>query len=165
MRSLILSVTLGVALAGSVRAGDFKLPDENPVASFTIPGSWKPAEYEDGIEAASDDGSVYIAIEAADLSSEDDISSAMTDSINYLVKKGVTLDSDSAKQTKGKINGMDVVHVVWKGKDSEGACDISLAVVIVTAKKGLLLTYWGSPEGAKKYSNDLEATAESIKPL
>jgi hypothetical protein len=60
---------------------------------------------------------------------------------------------------------MDVVHVVWKGKDSEGACDISLEIVIVTAKKGLLLTYWGLPEGAKKYSNDLEAIAESIKPL
>jgi hypothetical protein len=51
MRSLLLSAALGVALAGSVRAGDFKLPDENPVASFTIPGSWKPAEYEDGVEA------------------------------------------------------------------------------------------------------------------
>ena len=88
MRCLILSAALGVALAGSVRAGDFKLPDENPVASFTIPGSWKPAEYEDGVEAASDDGSVYIAIEAADLSSEDDISSAMTASINYLGQKG-----------------------------------------------------------------------------
>jgi len=79
MRSLLLSAALGVALVGSVRAGDFKLPDESPVASFPIPGSWKPAEYEDGVEAASDDGSVYIAIEAADLSSEDDISSAMTE--------------------------------------------------------------------------------------
>jgi hypothetical protein len=66
----------GAALAVSVRAGDFKLPDDNPVASFTIPASWSPSEYEDGVEATSDDGSIYIAVEAADISSSDDVSSA-----------------------------------------------------------------------------------------
>jgi hypothetical protein len=60
---------------------------------------------------------------------------------------------------------MDVVDISWDGKDSEGACRVSLSIVIVTAKKGLLLTYWGSPEGAKKYGKDLDAIAESIKPL
>jgi hypothetical protein len=161
----IFSVVIGAALAVSVRAGDFKLPDDSPVASFTIPASWSPSEYEDGVEATSDDGSIYIAVEAADISSSKDVSGAMTESLKYLTKKGVTVNSDSVKQTDAKINGMDVVDISWDGKDSEGACRVSLSIVIVTAKKGLLLTYWGSPEGSKKYGKDLDAIAESIKPL
>jgi hypothetical protein len=161
----IFSLIIVTALAVSVRAGDFKLPDDSPVASFTIPASWGPSEYEDGVEATSDDGSIYIAVEAADLSSSEDVSSAMTEALKYLTKKGVTVDADSTKQTSTKVNGMDVVDVRWDGKDSDGACRVSLSIVIVTAKKGLLLTYWGSPEGAKKYSKDLDAIAESIKPL
>jgi len=156
---------LGAALAVSVRAGDFKLPDDNPVASFTIPASWGPSEYEDGVEAILDDGSIYIAVEAADISSSKDVSSAMIESLKYLTKKGVTVNSDSVKQTEAKLNGMDVVDIKWEGKDSDGECEVSLAIVVVTAKKGLLLTYWGSPEAKKKYDKDLQAIAESIKPL
>jgi hypothetical protein len=111
------------------------------------------------------DGSIYIAVEAADISSSDDVSSAMIESLKYLTKKGVTVDCDSVKQTNAKANGMDVVDVSWQGKDSDGACEVSLSIVVVTAKKGLLLTYWGSPEGKKKYDKDLQAIAESIKPL
>jgi hypothetical protein len=165
VRQTIFFVILGAALAVPVRAGDFKLPDDSPVASFTIPASWSPSEYEDGVEATSDDGSIYIAVEAADISSSDDVSSAMIESLKYLTKKGVTVNSDSVKQTNAKVNGMNVVDVSWQGKDSDGACEVSLSIVVVTAKKGLLLTYWGSPEGKKKYDKDLQAIAESIKPL
>jgi len=58
VRKFIFFVIIGAALAVSVQAGDFKLPDDNPVASFTIPASWSPSEYEDGVEATSDDGSI-----------------------------------------------------------------------------------------------------------
>lgn len=164
MRSLISSLALGVALAVSARAGDFKLPDDNPVASFTIPASWKPSQYDNGVEATSDDGSVYIDVEPADTSSSEDATSAMTEAVKYLVKKGVTVDFDSAKQSKSKINGLDVINVIWKGKDADGDCAVSLTIFVVTAKKGVLLTYWG-PQGSTKYDDDLTAIVNSIKPL
>jgi hypothetical protein len=153
------------ALLGSAWAGDFKLPDQNPVASFSIPASWKPAEYEDGVEALSDDESVYIAVEAADLTSTSVIEDAMKQSLSYLKKKGVEVDQSTAKQTQGKLNGMEVVDVSWKGKDSEGDCNVSLTVVVVNGKKGLLLTYWASPDGEKKNSQELVQILHSIKPL
>jgi hypothetical protein len=165
VRHLFLSLVTVVTLTVSGRAGEFKLPDDDPVASFTIPSSWKPSEFEDGVEATSDDGSVYITVEAANVSSSEDATKAMSESVKYLVKKGVTLDSDSAKQTKSKINGMDVINVIWKGKDADGPCEVSLTIFVVTPKKGLLLTYWGPAEGAKKYDADLTAIVQSIKPL
>jgi hypothetical protein len=153
------------ALLASAWAGDFKLPDQNPVASFTIPASWKPAEYEDGVEAVSDDESVYIAVEATDLSSQSVIEDAMKASLSYLKKKGVEVDQSTAKQTQAKLNGMDVIDVDWKGKDSEGDCIVSLSVVVVSGTKGLLLTYWASPEGEKKNSEQLVQILHSIKPI
>jgi hypothetical protein len=89
----------------------------------------------------------------------------MIESLKYLTKKGVTVNTDSAKQSNATVNGLNVVDISWSGKDSDGACEVSLSIVVVTAKKCLLLTYWGSPEGKKKYDKDLQAIAESIKPL
>ena len=142
-----------------------KLPDQNPVASFTIPASWKPAEYEDGVEAVSDDQSVYIAVEATDLSSQSVIEDAMKASLSYLKKKGVEVDQSTAKQSQAKLNGMDVIDVDWRGKDSEGDCIVSLTVVVVTGSKGLLLTYWASPDREKKNSQELVGILHSIKPI
>jgi hypothetical protein len=153
------------AFLASAWAGDFKLPDQNPVASFSIPASWKPAEYEDGVEAVSDDQSVYIAVEATDLSSQSAIEDAMKASLSYLKKKGVEVDQSTAKQKQAKLNGMDVVDVDWRGKDSEGDCIVSLTVVVASGTKGLLVTYWASPEGEKKNSQEVIGILNSIKPV
>ena len=166
MKKPSIWVGLGTfALLASAWAGDYKLPDQNPVASFTIPASWKPAEYEDGVEAISDDQSVYIAVEATDLSSQSVIEDAMKASLSYLKKKGVEVDQSTAKQSQAKLNGMDVIDVDWRGKDSEGDCIVSLTVVVVTGNKGLLLTYWASPDGEKKNSQELVGILHSIKPI
>jgi hypothetical protein len=165
VQRFVLSVITGAALTVSMRANDFTLPDLNPVASFTIPASWNPSEYENGVEATSDDGTVYIAIEATDIASADDATSSMMQAMKQLAKKGVTVDVVSVKKTKAKVNGLDVVDVSWDGKDSEGACNVSLSIVMVTPQKGLLLTYWASPEGEKKYEKDLREIGQSIKPL
>ena len=166
MKKPSIWVGLGTfALLASAWAGDYKLPDQNPVASFTIPASWKPAEYEDGVEAVSDDQSVYLAVEATDLSSQSVIEDAMKASLSYLKKKGVEVDQSTAKQSQAKLNGMDVIDVDWRGKDSEGDCIVSLTVVVVTGNKGLLLTYWASPDGEKKNSQELVGILHSIKPI
>lgn len=113
----------------------------------------------------SDDQSVYIAVEATDLSSQSVIEDAMKASLSYLKKKGVEVDQSSAKQSQAKLNGMEVIDVDWKGKDSEGDCIVSLSVVVVTGSKGLLVTYWASPEGEKKNSQEVIGILHSIKPL
>jgi hypothetical protein len=92
-------VSLGtLALLGSAWAGDFKLLADDPVASFSIPASWKPSEYQGGVEATSDDDSVYLAIETTALSSESVIEESMKEALNYLGKKGVQVDESTAKR-------------------------------------------------------------------
>lgn len=160
MQKLALTFAFFAAFAVSGIAGTHKVPEEDPVATVTIPDSWKTDEVEDGIEVTSDDGEVYLAIEETD---GDSVKEGMEEAIKYLQSKGVTVDSDSAKQEQRKLGEMDVVDVSWDGKDEEGAAKISLTVISVTKTEGLLLIYWASPEGEKKHMEALTAIAKSIK--
>ena len=160
MHQLALAAAVLCTLTLSGIAGSHKVPEEDPIATVTIPDSWKTDDIEDGIEVTSDDGEVYLAIEATD---GDSVKEGMDEAIKYLKSKGVTVNSDSVKQEEGKLGDMDVVDVSWDGKDEEGAAKISLTVISVTKTEGLLLIYWASPEGEKKHMEALSAIAKSIK--
>ena len=82
------------------------------------------------------------------------------EAVEYLKGQGVTVDEKSMKQSEGKLNGMEVFEIDWKGTDKDGATEISLSVVAVTKEKGLLLVYWASPEGTKKHIKTLGEIAE-----
>lgn len=104
-----------------------------------------------------------LPLKAADIS---DGFKALGEATKYLDSKGVTRDADSLKQSRNNMNGMTFVRFDWDGKDSAGACKVSISVVIITPKKeGLLLTCWTSQEGEEKYEQDLTAIARSIKRL
>lgn len=160
MHKPALTLVFLTAFAFSAVAGTHKLPEEETIATITIPDSWKTDEIDDGIEATSEDGEVYLAIETTDA---DNVKEAMEEAFQYLKSKGVTVNADSAKQEEGKLGEMDVVDISWDGKDEEGAAKISLTVVSVTKSDGLLLIYWASPEGEKKHQEALTAIAKSIK--
>jgi hypothetical protein len=136
------------------------VPSEEAVATVTIPDDWKTDEIDDGIEATSADGEVYLAIEETD---GDSVKASLEEAMKYLTSKGVTVTESSMKQQEGKLGDLDVVDIAWDGKDEDGPAKISLTVVAVTKTKGLLLIYWASPEGEKKNSEALGAIAKSIK--
>jgi hypothetical protein len=138
--SLTLSVALGVALAVCARGEDFKLPEDNPVASFTIPDSWKPSRYHKGVKGTSDDGAVYIEVEPADTTSSKSATKAVSLAVAHVMKRGVTMDFDSGEQSKSKINGMHVTNVIWKGKDADHDCVVRITTFVVAPNKGLLRT-------------------------
>src|SRR5436305_846831 len=96
-----------VCISASALANTYELPDEKPIAAVTIPGKRKPDQYEDGVEAVSDDGEVYLAVESTD---SKNVKKAMEDAFKYLKKKGVKVKETSAKQSEGKLNDMDVVE-------------------------------------------------------
>ena len=160
MQKLIFSAAFSAALATSGFAGTHKLPEEKPLASINIPDDWKTDEIDSGIEATSDDGEVYLAVETTDA---DNVKEAMDESIKFFKEKGVTVDDSTLKTQEGKIGDMDVVDLSWDGKDEDGPAKVSVTLVAVTKEKGLLLTYWASPEGEKKHLTELGAIAKSIK--
>ena len=90
---------------------------------------------------------------------------AIEEAVQYLHEQGVTVDDKTMKQSEGKINGMDGVDVTWKGKDKEGDAIISLTILAAKKDKVLLITYWASPEGTKKYAKELGTILNSIKSI
>lgn len=160
MQKIVLTVALAVALLVPSFAGTHKLPEEKPLATITMPDAWKTEGIEDGIEATSDDGEVYLAIETTDA---DNVEEAMDESIKFLKDKGVVVDQGTFKTEEGKLGEMDVVDLLWDGKDDDGPTKVSVTLVAVTKNKGLLLTYWASPDGEKKNAAALKAIAQSIK--
>lgn len=159
MTKLGTTVFLTASLAVSSFAETHKVPEEKPVATVSIPDDWKTNAFDDGVEATSEDGEVYLAIEKANAKG---VSDSMDEALKYLKDKGVKVDTETMKQSEGKLAGMDVVDIDFKGKDDDGDANISLMIISVSSDKGLLLTYWASPEGEKKHQSELNEITQSI---
>jgi hypothetical protein len=162
MKKLSLALLLALALITPAFAKTFNLPDEGSFASITIPDSWKSKEIDKGVESQSSDSEVYIAVEATDAKGMD---KTIEEAIDFLQQQGVTIDPKSAKQSDGKINGMDGVDITWTGKDKEGDAIVSLTILAVTPNKVLLITYWGSPSGTKNRAKEIGEILNSVKSL
>ena len=157
----ILVATL-VLLSTAAMAKTFPVPADDPIATVSIPDGWSPAPYEGGVEATSDDGKIYVAIEQVAAA---DVKSAIEEGLKFFVKSGVTIDSDSMKTKETKINALDAFDITFTGKDKDGAANISLTLVATNAAgKFLLLYYWGSPDGEKANMADLKKISDSIQP-
>jgi hypothetical protein len=55
------------------------------------------------------------------------------------------------------------VQVKWEAKDVDGPTQVSLTVLQASDTKGLVLTYWGTEEGAKENAVDLNTIITSLK--
>ena len=155
-----------LALVSSSFAGDFKLPDDKPTCTLSIPDSWKPEAYSDpvdGVSAQTEDAAVFICIECVDTKS---VASVMDQSAKWFKKNGVDIDQSSLKTNdKFLINGMDGSLFSWTGKDKDGPCMIQMALLPTQGDKGVLVEYWASPDADKQYSPEVTKIIQSIKPV
>lgn len=162
MKRLLLIGLMALALPASALAETFTMPDAKPAASITIPDTWETEEIEDGVEATSPDKLVYIAAEFVKASNVED---ATKEAIAYLIENGVEIDAATKKEKTFKIGDLEAFEVEWKGKDSDGPTEVSVAIVVIAPKKLMFLTYWATPEGGKANAADLGAIALSVKPI
>lgn len=153
----VFALSPALALAKS-----FTIPDPKPIAVVTLPDDWENNEINKGVESTSEDEEIYLAVEVVDL---EDVAKAVADTIKWLKSKGVEVNQDTQKKDDITINGMSGVQVRWTGKDEDGVAHIGLTVLTVTEKRGLILTYWGSPDGEKANLKELQGIAESLKPV
>jgi hypothetical protein len=160
-RLAALSFIALLAFPSLALAKTFPIPDDNPVATVSIPDAWEPKTYEGGVEATSADGAIYVAVESVAAA---DVKSATEEGVKYFVKQGVTLDADSLKTREIKIGGLDAFDLAFTGKDKNGPANISLTLVATNAKdKFLLIYYWGTSAGEKANLGDLKAIADSVQ--
>lgn len=161
MKNLAIAAFAALLLSTAAHAGEMSFPSDDPVATITIPDSWNPKETETGIDATSDDNSIYLSIDVADAKDTDQV---ITDAVKYLAGQGVTVDDKSAKQTTGKLNGMDATNVNWDGNDKDGPVTIGLAAVAANADKVLVITYWGTKGEQDKQAAAMGEIINSLKP-
>jgi hypothetical protein len=150
-----------VLLPTFASAKTFPVPDENPVATVTIPDSWEPKDYEGGVNATSPDGKVYIAAEVAEA---DELKQAVKDGIEWFDKQGVDIDANSMTTKEGKEAGADSFEMDFTGKDKDGPTAISMELVHTNkAKKFLILYFWGAPDDAKANAGELKKISDSLQ--
>jgi hypothetical protein len=149
-------------LPGLASAKTYSIPDPNPVAVITMPDDWDSTEIAKGVESTSEDETVYVAVEVTELK---DAAQAIGEAVVWLKSKGVVVDQATQEKKPFSINGLEGVQVLWTGKDEDGPTQVSLTLVQVTETKGLILTYWASPEGEKENLKDLSSIINSLKAL
>ena len=157
--SLLFLAALSVATAD---AQTYKLPtDEDPVASITFPQGWDVEEMEGGYGGNSPDEHVYLAAVVA--KDETDMNSQIDETFEMLKEYKVELDTDSKKENKFKINGMEATELLFQGKDEDGPCGISISFVPI--KNNLvILTYWVTTAEEAKHQATVGKIVNSLKP-
>ncbi|WNJ90862.1 histidine kinase [Bosea sp. 685] len=158
----VLTATCLVAFPLLAAAKTYSIPDPNPVAVITLPDGWESSEIDKGVQSTSEDETVYVSVEVTELK---DAAQAIADAVTWLKSKDVVIDQASQEQKPFSINGLEGVQVKWNGKDEDGPTHVSLTLLQVTDTKGLVLTYWASPEGETENLKDLSSIINSLKGL
>jgi hypothetical protein len=157
----LLAAVLATMLVASAQAETFPIPDNKPVATVTVPDKgWKTSKIARGIELNDDEDEVYLAIEGIDGSN---IEETVAGAVAYLNRQGVTIDRSTKKEKEGTLHGFPAYDLGWQGKDKDGDVIVHLMIVSVTPQRGVLFTYWASPEGDKEHDATIGEVIKSLK--
>ena len=138
-----------------------KVPTDDPIATIQIPNKWQSKEVGEGVEANSPDGALHFLVLPVEANK---IAESMGEAMRYLRNRdAITVKSESLKQEKGNLRGMETRNVSWQGKDMKGDVKIRFTIVSIAEKQPLLVAYWGSPEAEKKHEAELNKILQSIK--
>jgi hypothetical protein len=161
LRGLLLSAAL-LAFSSSLASADtFPILDKNPVATVSVPAAWKPHAYEGGVEGASADGKVYVAVEVVD---GPNVGETAKEGLKWFADQGVKIDENSLKSTEIKVNGMKALDNEFTGVDKLGPAKMSMTLIVTNKpSKFLLVYYWGDDASEKANMKDLAAIAASIQ--
>jgi hypothetical protein len=163
MKKIIAFALLAFASPLAAHAATLKFPSDKPIASITIPDSWKPEETESGVQGTSADSAVYLS---ADVANSKSIDKVVTDSIDFLTKNGVSIDQSTQKDTPvTEVNGLQMTTLEWDGKDEDGPVSVGLLFVSTSGDNALVVTYWGSKGDEDKHDAEVKAIVASIKPV
>ncbi|MBB3571930.1 hypothetical protein FHX05_006081, partial [Rhizobium sp. BK491] len=96
MKKIFALALFVLASPFGAQAATLTFPGDKPVASITIPDSWKPEETDGGVQGTSDDSAVYLSVEVANGKSMEKV---VTGAIDFLAKNKVTIDPSTQKET------------------------------------------------------------------
>jgi len=160
MGKFLFSALLCLGLLAPAFGRKHQVPPDEPIVTVEVPDKWKTTERGEHIEAISPDGAVSFLVMPAEAKK---INEAMGEAMRYLRNKdGITVKADSMKREAGQLNGMDVKHVSWLGKNQKGDVKINFQILSVPEGKPVIVAYWASPDAEKKHSKELNKMLQSI---
>jgi hypothetical protein len=163
MRIALVAGIIGFCLTSSASLAEtYSIPNNNPVATVNIPGSWKAQAYKGGVEGLSPDGRVYVAVEGID---GNNVKAATEASIKWFQNEGVQIDESSAGSKELTTpDGLKALEMTFTGTDKTGPAKIAITL-ITTNKPGkfIMLSYWGDEAAEKANANELKTIALSLQ--
>lgn len=161
IRTLCLTLISFLTLSGLCVAETFSIPDRNPVATFIIPDSWDPNEYDAGVEATSEDGNFYISFETI---MKKDSKEATRLAMLWFVAQGVQLDAGTITTDEILFDGMPAYAVSVKGRDEDGPTNVNVLIISTHKNERFLMIYaWGSDKAASANGKAIDAILGSVR--
>ena len=158
-----IAAILLLSLAGISHAKTLKLPEDKPAVQVAVPDSYKPEESDNGYTCESKDEAVTMYFETTPMKGMDAL---IDENVDYLVKQGVKIDSDSKKTKDFEANGMKVGSITWDGKQKGyGDETVTMYFIKLDADTMFIITYWVTKKGEQAHADEISKIFDSIKPL
>ena len=160
LKTLFAALFVLTCSAGLAQAKAFKLGDD--VVWISIPETWEPETFDDGVEGTSPDKETYVAAEVVE---GDSLADASKEEEKFFKKMKIKIKEDTFKQKSIEMSGLPAQDLQWEATDADGPTHVSVTLVKIAEGKLLMMTYWGSEAGEKINGAELKAIADSIKPI
>ena len=162
MKTCLAALMLCALSSAVVEAKAFKLGDDEAVTWISIPDTWEPETFDNGVEGTSPDKLTYVAAEIVEGTS---LADASKDEEKFFKKMKIKIKEDTFKQKTLVMSGLPAEDLQWEATDADGPTHVSVTLVKIADGKLLMMTYWGSEAGEKTNGAELNAISESIKPI
>ena len=156
----VLAVSLSAAEAKVVRLG---VP---PVAEVTLPDAWGPEETDNGVEANSPDGKIYMSFEVHPLGNEGDaMGRAMRAAVEWVRGRGAQLDRFTPP-AEGRFNQWTALRATASGRDNDGKpTEVEVIGIPLNATTALIVLGWYETGAEQANAPTLAAIIESVRPV
>ena len=160
MRKLLL--TVGALLAAlPTYAKNLALPEKSPIATITVPNSWKMEDIEYGYSARSPDGDIFFSAEYATGARVD----RMMDNNTKWMKENKITATKEPMEREIDIGGIRGKLLRIVGKDENGPTIVDFLFMPAGEKRLIMLTLWGSEEERASNQADIDTIQSSLKPI
>ena len=161
MKKLFLVAALALPLAMPAWAKNFAFPRANPVATVTIPDSWKTESIDYGFSAKSPDGDVFFSVESTSAKNIDKMMKANTD---WMKENKIKL-SDKPQEGKFDLGGLQASMVRHETTDENGPTIVDFVFTEGGKDRLIMLTLWASEKEREANAADIKAIQSSIKSI
>jgi hypothetical protein len=161
-RTLFASIALamGLVLSAPAFAEKIEVPTAGKPLVIDVPDSWDTEEVARGIQLSTEDEEVFLWIEAY---AAPDFEAVKKELVAYLVEQGIEIKGEPTISThdapKHGIAALDF-PATWNGGPT------ILRYLIIEpknpAKSRLIISYWATPEGDKKYDAETQRIIDSF---